>query len=155
MEILVFLLDGVRFGLRSGCVREVVRAVAVTRLPRAPAVVEGVIDARGRTVPVLDVRERFGLPGKEPDPADHMVLAEASGRIVAIRVDRAAELRSVEPAAIDAAERIVRGTDWVAGVARLPDGLVLIHDLATFLSQAETEALEAALPAAGARGGAA
>lgn len=145
LRILVFELEHQRYGLPLGSVHEVVRAVAITRLPAAPAVVEGAIDLRGRVVPALDLRRRFGLPPREISPRDHLVIASTGGRLVALRVDRADWLVELEPDAVDEAADLGAGRDYVAGVARLPDGLVLIHDLETFLSEAEAATLDRAL----------
>lgn len=144
-EILVFELAGERYGLFLGAVHEVVRAVAITRLPGAPEIVEGAIDVRGRIVPVLDLRARFGLPAAELSPDEHMILARAGGRLVAIRTDRATRLEWVDGGQVEDPERITHRLRHIAGVASLTDGLVLIHDLETFLTQAEAEALDEAL----------
>lgn len=148
VELLVFELSGQRYGVSLSAVREVVRAVAVTPLPGAPPVVEGAIDVRGRVVPVLDLRARFGLPPRALDPDQQLILAIAGGRLVAVRADRVAWLFSVPATEIEEAAQVTPTLRRFAGVAKLADGLVLIHDLEAFLSQAEAESLEGALAAA-------
>src|SRR5881296_2430916 len=76
-EVLVFEVGGQKYALPTADVRELVRAVAITPLPAAPAVIEGVVDVRGRVLPVLDVRARFRLPPKALDPSDHFIVASA------------------------------------------------------------------------------
>jgi purine-binding chemotaxis protein CheW len=144
-EILLFKIGGARYGLLSADVHELIRAVAIVSLPRAPVIVEGLINLRGRVVPVLDIRSRFGAPKKPLEPSDHMIVAFAGTGLVAIRVDQATELVRLDERHIEAAKRIAPGIEHVAGVARLPDGLVLIHDLRTFLTEAEALALNEAL----------
>lgn len=144
-EILVFELAGERYGLFLGAVHEIVRAVAITRLPGAPKIVEGAVDVRGRVIPVLDLRARFGLPAADLSPDEHMILARAGGRMVAIRVDRATRLERVDAEQVEEPARITQPLRHIAGVATLTDGLTLIHDLETFLTQAEAEALDEAL----------
>jgi purine-binding chemotaxis protein CheW len=122
-------------------------------LPRAPAVVKGVINLRGRVVPVLDVRSRFGLPGRDIEPADHLIVARAGPRLVALHVDRAVELVSLEAADVEDARGLVPGSDYISWVARRDSSLILIHDLATFLSRAEAAGLDEALSADAAKGG--
>jgi purine-binding chemotaxis protein CheW len=148
-ELLVFEVGGQRFGLPAADVRELLRAVTLTPLPRAPAIVEGVINVRGVLVPVLDIRGRFRLPPKPPEPTDHLIVARAGGRLVALRVDRAVELARLEPAAVERAEAVVPGIAYVAQMAKLPDGLVLVHDLNTFLSHAEAADLAESLAQTG------
>ena len=147
-EVLVFEVAGQRYGLAVADVQELLRAVALTPLPRAPDVVEGAINLRGRAVPVLDLRRRFGLPPKPPEPADHLVVARAGGRLVALRVDRALDLARPAAEAVEDARAALPGTRYVEQVASFPDGLVLIHDLRTFLSAAEAAALDEAMPGA-------
>lgn len=145
IEVLVFEVGGQRYALASSGVKELARAVTVVRLPKAPAIVEGVINARGAVVPVLDLRSRFRLPAKALEPADHLVLAWAGDRLVALRVDRALDLVRLGADVVEDAQRLTPGAEYVAGVAKLPEGLVLIHDLRTFLSEAEATALGEAL----------
>jgi purine-binding chemotaxis protein CheW len=152
-QVLVFEVGGRRFGLLAAAVREVVRAVEVVQLPKAPAVVEGVINVRGNVVPVLDVRSRFRLPPKPLEPADHLIVAKAGSRVVALRVDRATDLVRLDPADVEEARGIVPGAEYLTWVAKLPHELVLIHDLETFLSRAESAALAEALPKSAAEGG--
>ncbi len=134
-----------QYGLLASAVHSLERAVTILPLPGAPNAVEGLIDVHGRLIPVFDLRFRLSLPPKEVELSDHLVIAEAGGRLVALRVDRALELieRNIEDTV-----SLVPGLEHVAGVVRLPEGLALIHDLETFLSPAESLALEGALDAA-------
>jgi len=146
-ELLVFALDAHRFALPAEAVIAVVRVVASAPLPGAPEIVEGVINVRGTIVPVLDVRVRFGFPGTEVDPDQHLVVARAGPRVVALRVDRALTLLTIPDDAIEPVECVAPGARLVAGVARLPDGVLVIHDLERFLSLDEGKRLDAALAA--------
>jgi purine-binding chemotaxis protein CheW len=145
VPLVVFTLDGHRYALATEHVHEVVRAVTVARLPKAPAIVEGVINVRGTLIPVLNLRSRFALPDRPLHPAQHLIVAQAGRRVVALRVDRAVDLIAVEASAIEAAEPIAPGAEYVAGIARLSDGLIVIHDLERFLALDEARRLDAAL----------
>ena len=147
MEILIFELGTTRIGLRCTDVRELHRAVALVALPKAPPIVEGIINLRGRIVPVLDIRARFRLAPNAPSHTDHLILAFAGERLVALRVDRALDVVRVDPQQLEGSEATWKGVAYVAGVAKLRDGLVLIHDLATFLDAAEHETLSDAVSA--------
>ena len=146
-EVLVFEVGGQRYGLPIVDVRELVRAVTITPLPNAPACIEGVVNVRGRVLPVLDVRARFRLPAKSLDPSDHFIVASAGPRGVILRVDRATHLALVDEAAIQPPQTLGPSATYVAGVAKLEDGLVLMHDLTTFLAAAEAASLDEALRA--------
>lgn len=150
MDALVFRLDRSRYALPLGDVVEVLPAVAMTALPKAPAIVEGVIDVRGRLVPVLDIRARFRLPASPMELSDHLVVARAGERTVALRADEAIEVVRLEARDIEPIEPAVPGAAYVSGVAHTPDGLVLLHDLQTFLTRAESDQLGQALAEGGA-----
>ena len=147
VHLLVFALGDQRFGIATADVREIVRVVGFSRLPNAPQIIEGVINFRGSAVPVLDIRARFGLAPKTVQPSDHLVIAQAGPRTVAIRVDRVIDLLSVASRDVEAVAAITSRSDHVAGVAKLPDDIVFIHDLSTFLSAAEAADLDLSLAA--------
>lgn len=141
-DIILFELADRRLGLPIGDVGEVLFCVRVAPIPKAPAIVEGVIDIRGTIVPVLDIRSRFGIPAKPAEPADRLIVANVAGRRVALRVDHVIDVARCAAADIETGIS-VPGNDYVAGVAKLADGIVLIHDLRTFLSQDEATAIDA------------
>ena len=142
-KLLTFAIESRQFGIRVDQIDEVIRAVRLTPLPKAPRVVEGLIDVRGTVVPVLDSRSRFRLGCKAVEPADHIVIARANDRTVGLRVDRAIDILTVPEHEIEDVRALAPPSEYVAGVAKLPNGLLLIHDLATFLSDAEAETLDA------------
>lgn len=144
-QLLTFEVGASRFAAPAGVVREVVRAVAITALPKAPPIVEGIINFRGTLVPVLDIRQRFRLPAVPVAPEQHLIIAQAGNRLVALRVDRALDLVAVDADVIESAARVAPGTEYVAGIAKLADGLLVIHDLETFLSFEEAVQVDAAV----------
>lgn len=145
VAVVVTQLDGRRLALPLSHVLEVQRMVALTPLPKAPAVVEGVIDLRGQVVPVLDVRSRFDLPPSAPSLSDQLVIARAGERTVAIRVGSTVGVRAVPTRSLDRTTTDIPGVAHVAGVARDDEGLLIVHDLATFLSWDEARQLDGAL----------
>ncbi len=148
VHLLTFALDEQRFGLPMADVQEVVRVAAFARLPKAPQVIEGVLNFRGSAVPVLNIRARFGLPPRAVQTSDHLVVARAGNRMAAIRVDRVSDLITVAAKDIEDVSAVTPNSGYVAGVLKLPGDIVLIHDLATFLSAAEAVDLDRALEVA-------
>jgi purine-binding chemotaxis protein CheW len=129
-----------------------VRAVAVTPLPGAPTVIEGIIDVRGTITPVFNLRRRFGFRNRPVEPADHFVLVRTAARSAALHVDRPDDLVDVDETSVSDPQRQpdvphIASVASIAGVATLSDGLVLIHDVETFLSAAEADGLDSALNA--------
>lgn len=151
MEVLLFDLADTRHGIPVAGVQEIVPVVRPAPLPGAPSIIEGVIDVRGALLPVVDLRSRFGIAPKPLALADHLVIARAGRRVVALRVDRATDLVRIDPAQLEDARAVVPQAARIAGVARLADGLVVIHDLGALLSEAEQLACDRALADAEAR----
>lgn len=149
MHFVVFLLDGQRYALPLSTVERIVGAVAVAGLPGAPAPVLGAIDVEGAVVPVLCMRRRFGLPEREIAPHDQFLIARASARLVALVIDEADSVMEFAPSQLDSLDKAVPGLERFQGLARLEDGMVLIHDLDRFLSVDESRRLDVALEQAG------
>ena len=146
--MVVFEIGASRFALPVTDVEQIVRAVAITPLPLAPHVVEGVIDLHGLVVPVIDLRRRYGLAAAPVRVDEHFVVARAGERAVAFRAEPSTRLVDIDADDVDAASGVIAGTSHVSGIARTPDGVVLIQDLRALLSAAESNALAAALDAA-------
>lgn len=143
--LLVFRLGGQRYALPLAAVERIVRAVEVTPLPGAPAIVLGAIDVQGAVLPVLSIRRRFGLAQGEIDPGDQFVLARSAGRPVALVIDEAqGVIEHPEGEIVDLAQ-VAPGAARLRGAVKLEDGLVLIQDLESFLSLDEAAALDEAM----------
>ncbi len=144
-QLVVFTLDDQRYGLPLASVERATRIVEITPLPDAPAIVLGLINVHGRLVAVVNLRHRFRLPGREFALSDQIVVAHTTRRPVALVVDAVIGVMAyAEQQLVDAAD-ILPGTDHLEGVVKLDDGLILIHDLETFLSLDEARALDVAM----------
>ncbi|MBI4204301.1 MAG: purine-binding chemotaxis protein CheW [Betaproteobacteria bacterium] len=145
LRLVIFRLDEQRYALPLAAVERIVRAASVIPLPDAPSIVLGMLDVEGRVLPVLDIRQRFGLRERDITPADQFLIARTAARAVILVVDEAQGVVERTRAEIISADRIVPGLERFQGVARLDDGLVLIHDLDRFLSLDEARALDEAM----------
>jgi purine-binding chemotaxis protein CheW len=143
----LFTLDEQRYALRLSAVERVVPIVEIVPLPKAPDIVLGVINIAERVIPVVNIRRRFGLPEREISLSDQLIIAPTSKRTVALVVDRVVDVMESPKHMVVGTKRILSGVDYVEGVIKLDDGLILIHDLETFLSLEEEEALDTALKA--------
>lgn len=143
--LVVFTLDEQQYALRLPVVERVIPAVAITPLPHAPDTVLGVINVRGRILPVLDIRKRSGLPAHDIRLSDQFIVAHTARRPVALVVDSVSAVLTPAPHSVTAAGQILPGTAYVAGVVKLGDGMIVIHDLDQFLSLDEEETLDRAL----------
>ncbi|MDB6038377.1 MAG: CheW protein [Verrucomicrobiales bacterium] len=144
-QFVVFRLDEQRYALPLSKTERIVRAVEVTPLPKAPAIVLGVVDVAGRILPVVNTRRRFLLPEREITPADQFLIARTSRRTVILVIDEAQGVIERRPGEIVSGTGIFPDLKQIQGVIKLDDGLVLIHDLDEFLSLDEAINLDEAM----------
>ncbi len=145
-QIVVFALGEERYGLEIAAVYEIIRHQPITAVPQAPAFVEGVINLRGRIIPVVDLRERFGLQPQATSAASRIVVCDAAGTRVGLMVDGVSEVLMVPMDAIEATPAVAvgRNSEYVRGIARLDQVLVILLDLDHLFSGEEAESLLAA-----------
>jgi purine-binding chemotaxis protein CheW len=145
LQYLNFCVDDRCYGLPLGQAQRVVRAVDCIPIPGAPEIVLGVIDFHGNLMPVMDIRRRFGLEGREIGIDDALIIARTSKRTVALAVDRVIGVADYPADSMTTTEELSSHTDQIEGVIQSPDGLALIHNLDRFLYPEEDQALEQAL----------
>ena len=114
-QLVVWTLDMQRYALPYSVVERIARAVEVTPLPDAPAIVRGIINVQGRVVPVVDVRVRFDLPARATALTDQIVLAQTARRQVAFFVDAVDGLIDYAECDVVDTASIAPGTGGIAG----------------------------------------
>lgn len=144
-HLLIFALEGQRYALPLAAVIRVVRAAALTPLPKAPEIVLGILDLHGEIIPVINLRKRFRLPERPICCEDQFLVARTPRFPVALAVDSTQGVAQRDPEAVVEPGEIVPGTGYLCGVTRSADGLVLIHDLGTLLFPDEEQQIEKAL----------
>ena len=144
-HLVVFTLETQHYALPAAVVERVLRIVEITPVSQAPDILLGVIRVHGQIIPVLHVRKRFRLPEYSISLSDQLIIARSTRRLLALTVDAVTDVVAYKALAITAAQTISSGLTYVQGVAQLGCGLVLIHDIDTFLSLDETHALDKAL----------
>ena len=140
-----FNLDDQKYALVLSAVIRIIRVVEITSLPQAPEIVLGVINMQGRIIPVFDIRKRFHLPQREMHLDDQLIVASTSKRNVALLVDSVNDVIEVSEEKVIAGKSILSGLEYVEGVVKTEDGMILIHDLEQFLSLQEEKALHEAM----------
>jgi len=145
-QLVVFQLGAELYGCEISRVHEIIRLQSVTKVPRAPAFVEGVINLRGKVIPVVDLRRRFGLPTADHTRASRIVVVEIGDQVVGIVVDGVSEVLRVNSAIVEPPSPVVAGIDseYLHGIAKLSDRLVILLDLDRILAREERRALEVA-----------
>jgi purine-binding chemotaxis protein CheW len=148
MRLVVFRIDEQRYGLHLSTVDRTLRAVRVTPLPQAPAIVLGVINVEGRVIPVVNTRARFGVAERDLHVGDTLILARTPQRTVALTADTVEGLWEGPLQLMQTAASIFPDVSYLEGVAKMEDGLILIHDLALLLSLDEEKELDVAMTSA-------
>jgi purine-binding chemotaxis protein CheW len=144
--LVVGTLDEQRYALHLTAVERIVRAVAVTPLPHAPASVLGVVDVQGQALPVFSLRRRFQQPEREIQLNDRFLVAHTARRPVIVVMDTVIGVMEYRPEDVQPTTEVLPSAAYLEGVITLSDGMLFIHDLETFLSQDEEHFLNRALP---------
>lgn len=145
IPLLVYLLGDERYALRVAAVERIVRAVEVTPLREGPPAVMGFVNLAGAVVPVVNARRLFGLPERDIELTDRLIVVRTSMRPVALLVDHVMGVVERSPESLVAAEGLVPGLEHVHGVTRMEDALVLIQNLDEVLTPERAQRLERAL----------
>jgi purine-binding chemotaxis protein CheW len=138
-QVVVFELAGESYGVDIARVQEIIRPPAITAVPRAPQYVEGVVNLRGRVIPVINLRNRFGLPNVTRDRASRIVVLEISGQTVGAAVDAVSEVLRVPQSSVEAPGATLAGpeTAHLRGIAKLDERLVILLDLDRIIDAVE------------------
>ncbi len=139
MQLVSFVIAEEEFGVDILKVQEIIRPPEITRVPNAPSFVEGVINLRGRIVPIVDLRARFGLPPREQDKDTRIVVVELEEQVTGFQMDAVKEVIRVEQDVIEPPPELAIGidTDYLKGVAKLEERLLILLDLEEVLSENE------------------
>ena len=140
---MVFDLSTEAYGVDIGAVREIIRLQYITKVPRTPEFVEGVINLRGKVIPVVDLRKRLGLPAEEESKENRIVVVDIGAQDIGVIVDAVTEVlriatESVEP---PASVIITADSEYLLGIAKLDSRLIILLDLEQVLTEAEHNSL--------------
>lgn len=143
-QLVVFDLAGEHYGVDIAAVEGIIKLQAITSVPHAPAFVEGVTNLRGKVLPVIDLRKRFGLPQAQPTKDSRIVVVEMNGATVGMVVDGVSEVLRVGAEAIEPPSPIVTTVDsaFIRGIAKVGERLVILLDLGKVLSAEESASLQ-------------
>lgn len=135
VQLVVFSSGGEDFGVTIDQVREINRLVPITALPKAPASVLGIINLRGKVIPVISLRERFGFEKGQNDEATRIVISEVAGQTVGFVVDAVMEVLRLEESLIEPPPENAAGVDsaFIRGIGKVNERLIIVLDLAKVL----------------------
>jgi purine-binding chemotaxis protein CheW len=143
LHIVGFRVGRETFGVSISLVHEIVRVPEITAVPDCPAYVEGVINLRGKIVPVVDLRKRFGQKPTHNPKKNRILVAELEGKMVGLMVDAASEVLKLPPSDVDQPPTMVEDPEqnYVTGVGKLNGRLIILVDLSKILRRNELRRL--------------
>jgi purine-binding chemotaxis protein CheW len=143
LQLVTFSIGEEEFGVDILKVQEIIRTMEITKVPRAPAFVEGVINLRGKVIPIIDLRRRFGLQSRNHDKHTRIIVIEISNMIVGFVVDSVSEVLRIPANTVEPPPPVVAGleSEYISGVGKLEDRLLILLDLDRLLSGEERSML--------------
>lgn len=152
IQLVVFKLKSgdtiCEYGIPITKVQEIIPMAKPTRLPQVPDFVEGIINLRDKIIPIIDIKKRFDMSASELSSETRSVVVEVEGQTVGIIVDEVSEVLRLPVSQIEAPPAVVGGiaAEYLTGVGKLEDRLLILLDMDKILTEREKEELLAAQP---------
>lgn len=144
IQVVSFHLGREEYGVDISQVQEIIRMVDITHVPRAPHFMEGVINLRGQLIPIIDLRTRFGMERAEHTKNTRIVVTEIATKRVGIIVDSVSEVLNLPVENVEEAPEMIAGvgTEYISGVGKVGDRLIILLELQKVISTQEKQELE-------------
>ncbi len=142
-QLVVFDLANEVYGMDIGVVLEIIRMQEITKVPRTPEFVEGIINLRGKIIPVVDLRKRFSLPVTDETADNRIVVVDIDGQGIGMVVDAVAEVMRINSGSIEPPSEAIttQESDYLLGIAKLDDKLIILLDMNKLLLKEERQSL--------------
>jgi len=135
LQLVGFHIGGEEFGIDILRVQEIIRAQQLTRVPNSPEFMEGVMNLRGKIIPVIALRKRFGLEEAPPDKQNRIVVVEIQGTVLGFIVDAVSEVLRIPADTVEPPPRLgLVEREYVSGVGKLGDRLLILLDADRLMS---------------------
>jgi purine-binding chemotaxis protein CheW len=146
LQLVSFKLGKELYGIEITKVREIILIAEITRIPETPAFLKGLINLRSTVIPVIDLRARFGLPEGDLTDDSRIMVLQACGKTIGIVVDAVSEVLRVKHDQIAPPPPAVAGLgrDYLNGLVKLDNKLLILLDIDKIFGEDEMLALEAA-----------
>ena len=143
IQLVTFKIAEEEFGVDILKVQEIIRMMPITKVPNAPAFVEGVINLRGKVIPVIDMRKRFGMAASARDSQTRIKVMDLQGQTIGFVVDAVSEVLRIKESTVEPPPPVVAGigSEYMRGVGKLQDRLLILLDLDKLLSENELQTL--------------
>ncbi len=142
-QLVSFIVDDLLLGLEILNIQEIIRFTDITTIPNAPSFVEGVVNLRGKVIPVVDLRKKFNMPVKEHDNSTRIIISEITDTTVGFIVDSVNEVMYIKDESMEKAPKIALSIDseFIMNIVKLKDKLLIMLDVKKILSKSEQESL--------------
>ncbi len=128
LQLVTFRLGNEEFGIDIRKVQEINRMIDITKIPNAPAHVEGVVNLRGKIIPIVSLRTKLGLGEADRDKATRIMVVDIEGRILGFIVDSVSEVLRIQDQKIEAPPSVTGSNDsgYIEGVINLADRILIL-----------------------------
>jgi purine-binding chemotaxis protein CheW len=130
-QVVVFRLDSESYGIDIFRVNEIIRLREITPIPQTGSHIRGLVNLRGKTIPVVDLRARFSMMSGDDGDSTRIIVVESDSGNIGIVVDEVCEVITLDTAHVEEPPALVSGfsTEFVRGVAKREDNLITLLDL--------------------------
>ncbi len=144
-QVVCFRIGRELFGVYIEVVQEIVRVPEITPVPEMPGFVEGVINLRGKIVSIVDLGKRLKIESGAKMRTNRILVIEVEKKVIGLLVDAVTEILRIPPESVEPAPDIVTtvGAEYIIGVGKLPDKLIILLDLKNILKPEEIRKLAA------------
>ena len=144
LQLVTFKLSSEEFGVDILKVQEIIKMMNVTKIPNAPVFIEGVINLRGKIIPIVDLRKRLGFKDQEFDKSTRIIVVELDGLVLGFIVDSVSEVLRIPEDTIEPPPSMVAGieSEYIEGVGKLDDRLLILLELKKIFTSPEKKDIE-------------
>jgi purine-binding chemotaxis protein CheW len=141
LQLVTFTLSGEEYAVDILKVQEINRMKDITRVPNAPYYVEGVINLRGKVIPVVSLRKFFGLPNEEDRTKQKIMIMDIQGTTIGLIVDTVSEVLRISSSIVEPPPPMTYSvtTEFISGIAKLEDRLIILIDMDKLIGKEESQ----------------
>ena len=138
LQFVTFTLNDEEYAVDILSVQEINRITEITKVPNSPDYVEGVINLRGKVIPVINLRSKFGFEARATDDNSRIIIMEIQGIINGVIVDSVSEVLRIPASAIEAAPSVASDTisQFIKGLAKLDNRLIILVEINNLIEEA-------------------
>ncbi len=152
LQLVTFMVGAEEFAISILSVQEINRMMQITRVPQSPSFIEGVINLRGKIIPVMDLRKRFNVETPSDSSDSRIVVVEVATRVIGFTVDRVNEVLRIDSGIVEPPPSMISGVDseYIQGVGKLEDRLLILLNLERLFSDEDLQRVDRATSTASA-----